>query len=274
MFVYGFPNKIAALQFEHAWAHPYQTRHIEKDERITTSRTSGRSYAHKVGNVRLLLKSSFFNKMNLKLQFFNNEAYKIWIENKFHVPSKVELLSIGHVNTKGIKDDEEQNMRNVKEFKTRLVESEQKFMDMSKDVLQEDDLQCSLCPEKIDYVRTNDNFELVSICYHGDCHDITHLDCLRTHLQSQKDDRPPSKGKGKPKAFELPESDLIPYKGKCPSCEKILMWSEVVLYSTRIRMTFGYGGTQPGLIEEECDDDFEEVLDDNKLLQSQKLNQE
>jgi structure-specific endonuclease subunit SLX1 len=81
--VCGFQSKIAALQFEHAWQHPYQTRHISVDRRITTSRrqTYG-SLDNYIGNMRLLITADAFNRLPLKVYLFEESSYMAWTKNK------------------------------------------------------------------------------------------------------------------------------------------------------------------------------------------------
>lgn len=85
MLVYGFPTKIHALMFEHAWQHPYQTRHIPVESRVTKKRGSGNGMAHRVANVRLLLRSEFFRRLKLKICIFDPEIHETWVKNKFGV---------------------------------------------------------------------------------------------------------------------------------------------------------------------------------------------
>lgn len=247
LFVYGFPNRIAALQFEHAWQHSYQTRHIDKVYRITNNRNSGKSYAHKIGNIRLLLKSEFFNRMNLKIQFFNNEAYKIFIDNKFKVLFKLNYSNLTYNDVKS--GDHELNLDKIKEFKSNILKNDESLIEKFENVLINKNLNCSLCANKIDYL--NDKFDLISICYHDGCESLNHLSCLRNKFHEDENIEISFSQK---KAFEVPSSDLIPNRGVCPSCDKNLVWSEIVNHSTRIRYILGYDGKQPELEDEELHD--------------------
>lgn len=80
-----FPSKIAALQFESALQHPYQSRHLA-NSRISSSNRSAASVHHRVGNIRLLVDSLYFSKMNLKVYIFNSAFHDKWLQNKYKAP--------------------------------------------------------------------------------------------------------------------------------------------------------------------------------------------
>lgn len=83
--VANFPSKIAALQFEHAFQHAYQTRHIRPELRVTKSRLGGNSINHKLANIRLLVSSVFFSTMNLKVVIFEQDIEKKWTQNRLKI---------------------------------------------------------------------------------------------------------------------------------------------------------------------------------------------
>ena len=83
--VANFPSKIAALQFEHAFQHAYQTRHIRPELRVTKSRLGGNSINHKLANIRLLVSSVFFGTMNLKVVIFEQDIEKKWTQNRLKI---------------------------------------------------------------------------------------------------------------------------------------------------------------------------------------------
>lgn len=203
MFVYGFPSKISALQFEHAWQHPYQTRHITS--RITCNKTSGRSLHHKLGNARLLLSSGYFSGMNLKVQIFDQEVYKAWCTNKFGVsiPDTILVDTHFHQDERLYKGG---NYDQVGEFKSKSMKSLEAYVDRSIDRAA-DAKVCDICEKGLDAG------DLLGFCFH-DCHLVSHLACLRVAYQ----------GEG-----------LVPLKGECPECKRVNFWSTTVQCALKVR---------------------------------------
>ncbi|KAH3682412.1 hypothetical protein WICPIJ_006622 [Wickerhamomyces pijperi] len=222
MLVHGFPNKIAALQFEHAWQHCYQTRHIDVSKRITTTKTGGRSLAHKVGNVRLLLNAPFFKAMALKIMCFDEVVYNTYVENKFRVQGGDDSLFIEYVKMIPNKDDG--NLKDVEDFKEKYTTRNKALMEKFSKTLQHGEHECPYCDEMIDYINS-DEFPYISICYHNDCENICHLMCLYKQTVD-----PPSRTN---------EKQLIPQKVKCQKCSRVLLWAEVAKISTWIRGEIG-----------------------------------
>ncbi|CCH43500.1 hypothetical protein BN7_3050 [Wickerhamomyces ciferrii] len=260
MIVHGFPNKIAALQVT----------------RITTSKTAGRSVHHKLGNVRLLLNAPFFNRMNLKVQIFNSETYKIWCTNKFGINLSNQLIHIDYNNIQ--ETDEDLNIESVVNFKQAQIENDQKLLTKFKEMLQYGEKSCIVCDKTIDYIKTDTDYPLVGICYHDSCDHISHLSCLTTYFREQEteidektaDEIALQRLSQRIKISEitkLPKGNLIPQKAKCPSCDKTLIWSSLVRYSTMIRLVIGYDGKEPITELEELEGEVNDKYDDEAELE-------
>jgi len=246
--VYNFPSKNVALQFEHALQHPYQTRHINDDLRITQKKNSGYTIHHKLGNIRLLLGSPFFKRMGLKVLLFDPEVYSVWCMNKFGVNVTDNI----QVN---VTQFEEYFLKNSNDENSELTllhqqESERKYFEMSKRILLFDNPSCFICDKTIDYhieseisVIINhdlDNFlregnmPLLAVCYHENCHKLYHLSCLGLcFLATDAEDE-----------INLDESaehslnHLTPVRGKCLNCNDFVNWTKLTKLSTKLRAYF------------------------------------
>lgn len=200
--VYGFPSRIAALQFEHSLQHAYQTRHIDNDARITSS--SRQSSMHlKLANIRLLTTS--FDKMSLKIAIFDEEVYRMWIENKHKIECSVPCT-----------------LFKFEEFCDSIKEID---IEDAKNVLLSKQLECMECRVSIDYFQdstpnissrqelsnylSKGNYPLIGIC--GD--HAFHLSCMaRQHGPS-----------------------MVPKFVTCTTCGQKLDWSDIIKVSTRLR---------------------------------------
>ncbi|KAI7054337.1 hypothetical protein KC352_g44859, partial [Hortaea werneckii] len=85
--VTGFPSKIAALQFEHV-APDSRSTQVKSTTRISpkTGRTRTRTSKPRLGltdrlaNLHLLLRSTSFERWPLKVTFYAEDVYKVWIK--------------------------------------------------------------------------------------------------------------------------------------------------------------------------------------------------
>lgn len=90
--VCGFPSKVAALQFELALQHPFQSRHIEL--KISKNSRSAAAVHHRMGNIRLLVEAPGFRRMGLEVWIFNDLVYETWEQNRFKVECGANLVRI------------------------------------------------------------------------------------------------------------------------------------------------------------------------------------
>lgn len=90
--VCGFPSKVAALQFELALQHPFQSRHIEL--KISKNSRSAAAVHHRMGNIRLLVEAPGFRRMSLEVWIFNDLVYETWEQNRFKVECGAKVVRI------------------------------------------------------------------------------------------------------------------------------------------------------------------------------------
>jgi structure-specific endonuclease subunit SLX1 len=91
--VRGFPSKVAALQFEHAWQHPFHTRHIAPLRRVLRLRTQALSLHHRMANLRLLLTSDFFGTLPISATVLGDVSVELEL-NKFDIVVPAPKLSV------------------------------------------------------------------------------------------------------------------------------------------------------------------------------------
>ncbi len=227
LYVYGFPSKIAALQFEHAWQHAYQCRHIPFERRLNPGKRhtgSGTSLHGKLANCRLLLSSPSFKRLGLKVAIFNDLAYDTWLKNRYGVEVTLDV----QLNVKTHTEDLDNsaivggNYNQLKEFMASNVEMMEAYFQKCINVYSRDletVQKCTICSEPV-YVT--DNGRTLAVCANGECECTTHMVCLSKHFIKQEYEREN-------------QNHVLPLKGKCPKCETMNFWNLVVRGSANLQ---------------------------------------
>lgn len=83
--VSGFPSRAAALQFESAWQHPYRSRHISTEDRISKTLSQSHSLVKRLGNLRLLLGAPVFARLSLTVHLLSSDCQSLWLLNKYRI---------------------------------------------------------------------------------------------------------------------------------------------------------------------------------------------
>lgn len=233
MVVYGFPSKITALQFEHAWQHGYKTHYIADDERIVRNKNGGRTIHHKLGTARLLAKNIYFQRMDLVVHFFNADVESIWIQNKYNI-NDMGLITVENSPSPTIAptvenavDYSESNLKLVEQFLNGFFDRDMGVCQIYRERLTFGEIPCGICQTTFDY--TSDNPQLkpfIAFCVHEDCSFVAHLGCLHRYFLDEE---------------QLQDGirNLIPRYGKCPDCSQIVKWTHLVKYSSMLKSSHG-----------------------------------
>lgn len=217
-FVYGFTSKIAALQFEHAWQHSYKTRFIGSDERLVSKKNTRTGMATKLGNLRLLMKHPYFDKMSLHIRFFDRLAWETWEFNKFKIDfqaSHCEIDEASMTDDTELDDVETAHLERIRCFYQEYLLHDKDMFNRYQERLIYGEHHCMICDATIDYIEETGT-QLTAFCTHEKCTFISCLKCLYRN-------------------FTIESGEIVPKTGCCPSCNKQLEWASIVKYSTTIR---------------------------------------
>jgi structure-specific endonuclease subunit SLX1 len=279
--VAGFPSRFAALQFEWAWQHTHETRHIEKDVREarlelmkkkskakTTQSPSKRkqkppmSLKARLENLHCLLGVKSFERWPLNITFFSLDVFKSWelYSSKMESPLRkgvlVQLILSDEMppvsaaeRTKYI-PSAISNINVTYEACKPHVEKSRALLESRRP------LSCATCRERLEHDR-----DLFLICPLDGCRAVSHLACLsRAFLEEEN----------KGDAF-------IPVKGTCPGCRTKVSWITLIkelslrlrgqeevelLFKPKRQRKERVLGKSSQIIEEEAESEADELDDD------------
>lgn len=228
LYVYGFPSKISALQFEHAWQHAYQTRHIPFERRLNPGKKStgsGTTLHSKVANCRLLLQSEGFNRLGLKVAIFNNTVYDVWLKNRFGIIVPEDLTIDVRLSTEDLDESVIMggNYNQLKHFVDTNVKFQEAYFEKISKIYEdiEQPKVCQICKKE---VTIQNSLNAMCICTFGDCACIYHLDCLANKFINDEG---------------IDNGELLPKRGKCVGCNKVNFWNLAIRGTTYLQQKYG-----------------------------------
>ncbi|CCC71447.1 hypothetical protein NCAS_0H01370 [Naumovozyma castellii] len=235
--VYGFPNKISALQFEHAWQHGYQTHYIKAADRIVQNKNGGRTIHHKLVLIRQLINNVFFQYMNLQVHFFNDDTRRVWNLNKFKVDLLIDTMNVKvsdgalgipkAVTVDDIMNHAEANQKLVKGFYDGYMSASCVTCEEYQERLTMGRIPCSICQTEFDYTSSEQEMKpLLAFCITSDCPFTSHLSCLHRYFLDDEQ-------------TVIGRRNLIPKSGKCPDCSVVLPWVSIVRNSITVKKLYG-----------------------------------
>ena len=146
--VYGFPSKVAALQFEWAWQKPHRSRHLR--EQGFTGKNKERYLKEKLRILSIMLKVDHYKRWPLNVHFTAQHVYSIFSEFEA-VLSHVKITTGPLKGLIGLAKEESVVVNNVG-----------------------DSCECCICLDEVDIDELD---EWIS-CPHTNCPMISHLVCL------------------------------------------------------------------------------------------------
>ncbi|KAI0089436.1 hypothetical protein BDY19DRAFT_103460 [Irpex rosettiformis] len=233
MIVHGFPSKLAALQFEWAWQHPFVSRHLRSGSSNPLFRRRAKGIKRHILVACGMVVSHPYNTWPLRVKLFTKEAHEHW-----EAISKFVTLPPGFtfsVETEGV------DGRSGETGSGRVGP-----IDVTDDVFVEGHLNkvkeitspalCTICKKPVDIKQQPLESAL---CPTDSCTAVSHLTCLATSFLS---------------AGSTSTTDMVPRGGDCHSCGEYTLWGDIIRGCYR-RHTGG------AVIDEEDEDASEDELD-------------
>ncbi|GMG27433.1 unnamed protein product [Ambrosiozyma monospora] len=247
LFVYGFPSKISALQFEHAWQHADTTRFIYFQKRLQSKngkpngQGGGAGIHQKLANLRLLLESPGFVRMGLKLAIFDKTIYGHWMSNRYQIPLPGHILvKVETHDTFDGEDTEEGDLESsfqggnysqIKRFKEEELGWQKYYFETSlKHFDESTDKKCAICQVPINLTE-----KLRCFCYQKNCDAFYHFNCWSQSMVDEMDELYNNQCiTAKDESDKPIVQPLLPIKGKCVKCNKVNFWNIVVKNAVHI----------------------------------------
>ncbi|KAJ7251825.1 hypothetical protein B0H12DRAFT_1119005 [Mycena haematopus] len=234
MIVYGFPSKLAALQFEWAWQHAHLSRHLRDAEgKAMLRRANTVSSNIRYIIVRLMLSTHPWSTWPLHVKLFTDTAVKGWkaANDKISVPLPLGFTCA--VELEGV-DGKSGQIGSGRHGPLRVDDAEFTSPHLAKNtalMASNRRLTCSICNEDIlnyrtDHLRT-------TLCPKTGCTAVSHMSCLSEDFLSS----------------QTADTGMIPRGGRCKSCCTYILWGDIIRGIYRRSA----GGALPA--EEEGDDD-------------------
>ncbi|KIO30116.1 hypothetical protein M407DRAFT_225399 [Tulasnella calospora MUT 4182] len=222
MNVYGFPSKLAALQFEWAWQHPNLSRHLRTaggrlgDSLLTSNLNLLKS---KVSVVRTMLSVPPYNTWPLRVKIYSKEVARLWeklADNSSLLPKGVEvshemegvdgksgLIGSGRTGPIDVTD---------REFTAEHLEKYKLLTSSSTTT------KCGCCGDRITF-NEMDPLQ-ITLCTRGACTSVSHLRCISGQFL-QASEHPSS-------SHSIHMKIMVPRGGTCPGCGEWTLWGDLV----------------------------------------------
>ncbi|KAF8424733.1 hypothetical protein EV426DRAFT_533014 [Tirmania nivea] len=274
--VTGFPSRLAALQFEWAWAHASRTTKIPKREcpAGTTiakcskkpkrrNRRTPSSLPDRLRQLDVLLRVRSFLRWPVAVRFFVEDVWDKWKEQRCTIvkcgeePRRTNIAFILDLKLPEMEEEE------VKDGKRRLVKRKKRQhaqngvgglqgLDITYDSIQPclqkinnllsarnkcDLLRCMICESELHHPH-----ETTVVCPHAFCEHISHITCLSAEFLGQeafKAANADDESQQGDHALVPIETQVLPVDGSCPSCGKSTQWIDIVkplTYRLRVKV--------------------------------------
>ncbi|KAF9926978.1 Slx4p interacting protein [Linnemannia zychae] len=247
MLVYGFPTKLAALQFEWAWQNPTRSRQFEKapiasQQSIPTTSIPTVPPSPSLGKRRRTLRPipTVFEKLQtvhtmvgrpswirwpLTVYIMDQELMLQWQEldktqkkpGALGMNTRI-LVKLGTIDQLAPYFSD----RGFRQEQLRLNELE-KF-----DRFKETDSRCLVCSRNIDYKDPTSFLSCNNSKSPKECEMLAHLDCMSTVLLAKDNRFTQHIRMSLSTSSQHPQQNLLPTGGKCLVCQGEMSWAAMI----------------------------------------------
>ncbi|KAJ6593654.1 hypothetical protein B0H19DRAFT_1091410 [Mycena capillaripes] len=232
MIVYGFPSKLAALQFEWAWQHAHISRHLRDADGKAMLRKAN-TVSTNIRTVRLMLSTHPWSTWPLHVKLFTEAAVKGW---KSANSDPRTPLPPGFTCTTELEGVDGKSGQAGSGRRGPLSVDDALFTSahLAKNTLllaSNQQLTCSICAQ--DVLNYSTEPLKTTLCPTTGCTAVSHLSCLSNDFLSS----------------QTSDTGMIPRGGHCKSCRAYVLWGDII----RGMYRRSAGGALPE--QEEGDDD-------------------
>ncbi|KAJ7502827.1 hypothetical protein B0H11DRAFT_1986548 [Mycena galericulata] len=210
MIVYGFPSKLAALQFEWAWQHAHISRHLRDANGKAMLRRSN-TVKNNIRTVRLMLSTHPWSTWPLHVKLFTDLAVKGWESAKPGIPPLPQGFTCA-VELEGV-DGKSGQDGSGRQGPISVDDALFTSVHLAKNtalLASNRQLTCSVCNgDLLDY--STDHLK-TTLCPTTGCTAVSHLLCLSDDFL----------------ASQTSDTGMIPRGGHCRSCRTYLLWGDIV----------------------------------------------
>ncbi|KAJ7128931.1 hypothetical protein C8R43DRAFT_685516 [Mycena crocata] len=210
--VFGFPSKLAALQFEWAWQHAHVSRHLRDADGKAMLRRAN-TVGSNIHAVRLMLSTHPWSAWPLHVKLFTDAALKGWKTANAKPgtpplpPGFTCVVELEGVDGKSGQDgsgrqgpllvDDAQFTSAHLAKNTALLATNQR-------------LTCSICDEELPNYSTDPL--RTTLCPTSGCTSVSHISCLSDDFLSA----------------QTTDTGMLPRGGRCRSCNVYVLWGDII----------------------------------------------
>ncbi|KAF8170262.1 hypothetical protein K438DRAFT_218307 [Mycena galopus ATCC 62051] len=232
MIVYGFPSKLAALQFEWAWQHAHISRHLRDADGKAILRRAN-TVSSNIRTVRLMLSTHPWSTWPLHVKLFTDAAVKGWKSASASTDAPLPPGFTCAVELEGV-DGKSGQAGTGRRGPLSVDDAQFTSAHLAKNtalLASNRQLTCSICNGGLSNYSTDPL--KTTLCPKTGCMAVSHLSCLADDFLSS----------------QTSDTGMIPRGGHCKSCRAYILWGDIIRGIYRRSA----GGALPA--EEEGDDD-------------------